>query len=171
MVSRVSHISLPSTYLTSTTQHIDCDADRWSDIYYVPRSVFEDWIFLAGVFEGLKVFHEIAVPTILQVIDDTRQTHPTRSLIEDLGDCWGNCCSSHPSKTDIRGHRCGHRLSFEDEDIWPTHFERLAESRQLLGQPWIRQTPIAAGGKKTGKKTDKKAGSEKSGGKKSRGWR
>jgi hypothetical protein len=111
----------------------NCPCPSWSDLYYIPRQYFSDFITLAEVFAGLNVFHEVAIPTILHIIDETRQSHPTRSIIERLGDCWGDCCASNPTVVDILWKRCGHRLDFTAEDVFNVHFKRLGEEALMLG--------------------------------------
>ncbi|KAJ3178843.1 hypothetical protein HDU85_005036 [Gaertneriomyces sp. JEL0708] len=35
----------------------------WADFYHLPRTVFEDFIYLADIFYKQNVFHEVALPT------------------------------------------------------------------------------------------------------------
>jgi hypothetical protein len=86
------------------------------------------------------VFHEVAIPTILHIIDQTYERRVGRSLIERLGDCWGNCCSSNPTVEDIFWSRCGHRLDLQNEVVTNAHFHRLRQQSLMLGSPLDRNS-------------------------------
>lgn len=105
----------------------------WSDIYYIPKKYFPDYIFLANVFGVFQVFHEVAVPTIVHIIDQSRRAHPSRSIMKRFGDCWGDCCSENPDVRDILSHRCGHRLDYRQNDIVSAHYDRLDKDADMLG--------------------------------------
>ncbi|RDW84823.1 UDP-galactose transporter [Coleophoma cylindrospora] len=107
----------------------------WTDIYYVPRRFFADYIFLSSIFGGFSVFHEVAVPTMLHIIDESRRRHPSRSIIDRFGDCWGSCCASNPNVQDILWNRCGHRLDYVNEKVTAVHYERLGNQTAMLGEP------------------------------------
>jgi len=40
----------------------------WSGLFYVPRAAFEDWVKAARAFSSHDVFHEVATPTIIDMI-------------------------------------------------------------------------------------------------------
>ncbi|KAF2435425.1 hypothetical protein EJ08DRAFT_337087 [Tothia fuscella] len=106
----------------------------WSDIYFIPRRYFRDYIALSDILYAVPVFHELAIPTIIHIIDKTYQSHPTRSIIEPLGDCWGSCCATNPLAEDIMWRRCGHKMDFLNENVTKVHFERLAANSLILGK-------------------------------------
>ncbi|OLN96061.1 CMP-sialic acid transporter 2 [Colletotrichum chlorophyti] len=106
----------------------------WSDIYYIPRRFFADFIFLSEVFAGFGVFHEVAIPTIVHIIDQSRRRNPYRPIIDHISDCWGNCCSSNPKVRDVLGTRCGHRLNYLDEAPTKAFYDKLDAEATLLGQ-------------------------------------
>ncbi|KAK4981198.1 hypothetical protein LTR28_013246 [Elasticomyces elasticus] len=110
----------------------------WSEIYFTPRTHFSGFITLSRVFFINEVFHEVAIPTMLRIIDQTSRTRPRESslnpsLISHLGDCWGHCCASDPTAEDILWKRCGHRLDFAADDVWLVHFVRLDKEARALG--------------------------------------
>lgn len=105
----------------------------WTDIYYIPRRFFADYIFLASVFGGFSTFHEVAVPTMLHIIDESRRRHPSRGIIDRFGDCWGSCCASNPTAHDVLWNRCGHRINYLNEKVSLTHYDRLDTEAQMLG--------------------------------------
>ncbi|TEA11053.1 CMP-sialic acid transporter 2 [Colletotrichum sidae] len=107
----------------------------WSDIYYIPRRFFADYIFLSEIFAGFGVFHEVAIPTIVHIIDESRRRNPHRSIIDHLSDCWGNCCSSNPKVRDVLGARCGHRLNYLEDIPTNAFYEKLDSQARALGQP------------------------------------
>lgn len=106
----------------------------WSDFLYVPRRFFEEYIFLAGKMKEFEIYHEIAFPTILHIIDQTRRVHPSLPVLNRIGDCWGECCNgAPPTKRDLMTMRCGHQLDYRNEDVWKPHFERLEKEASALG--------------------------------------
>ncbi|KAF6828901.1 cmp-sialic acid transporter [Colletotrichum plurivorum] len=106
----------------------------WSDIYYIPRRFFADYIFLAEVFAGFGVFHEVAIPTIVHIIDESRRRNPYRSVIDHISDCWGHCCSSNPKVRDVLGARCGHRLNYLEDVPTNAFYNKLDAQAAILGQ-------------------------------------
>ncbi|KAK1979657.1 UDP-galactose transporter [Colletotrichum cereale] len=106
----------------------------WSDIYFIPRRFFADFIFLSEIFAGFGVFHEVAIPTIVHIIDQSRRRNPYRSIIDHISDCWGNCCSSNPKIRDVLGARCGHRLDYLEEGTINAFYGKLDAQADLLGQ-------------------------------------
>lgn len=106
----------------------------WSDIYYIPRRFFADYIFLAEIFAGFGVFHEVAIPTIVHIIDESRRRNPYRSIIDHISDCWGNCCSSNPKVRDVLGARCGHRLNYLEDVTTKAFYDKLDAQASILGQ-------------------------------------
>ncbi|KAL2876535.1 hypothetical protein SGCOL_008110 [Colletotrichum sp. CLE4] len=107
----------------------------WSDIYYIPRRFFADYIFLSEIFAGFGVFHEVAIPTIVRIIDQSRRRNPYRSIIDHISDCWGHCCSSNPKIRDVLGARCGHRLNYLEEAPTKAFYDKLDAQASILGHP------------------------------------
>jgi hypothetical protein len=105
----------------------------WSDIYYVPKKYFADYIFLSAIFGGLQVFHEVAIPTMIHIIDQSRRDHPSRSILNRFGECWGSCCASNPDIHDVLFNRCGHRLDYLKEDVVNAHYDRLVKEAGMIG--------------------------------------
>ncbi|KAM4062782.1 nucleotide-sugar transporter [Hirsutella rhossiliensis] len=104
----------------------------WSDIYYVPRRLFADFIVLAETFAAFDVFHELAVPTIVNIIAQTRSS-PERSALAFVDDCWGSCCASNPTIEDVITTRCGHRLDYLDENVTGVLYDKIdGQARELL---------------------------------------
>jgi hypothetical protein len=108
---------------------------RWSDIYFIPRAYFVDWIKLSNLFLAAEVFHEVAIPTMVHILDRTYRHLPSLSTVESLGDCWGNCCARNPIREDILWRRCGHRLDYLKEGVTQVHYDRLREETLMLGTP------------------------------------
>ena len=73
----------------------------WSDMYYIPRKHFKDFVKLGRVFAKHNAYHEISVPTMFHIIDQTYRKHPAMSELYRWGDCWGNCCKSNPRKYEV----------------------------------------------------------------------
>jgi hypothetical protein len=109
----------------------------WTDIYYVPKQYFADYIFLSSIFGALHVFHEVAVPTIIHIIDQSRRTHPLLSILQRFGECWGSCCAKNPDAHDILFNRCGHRLDYLNETVVNVHYDRLDNEAGMIGQEII----------------------------------
>ena len=108
----------------------------WSDIYYIPRQYFEDYIYLSRIFFAHRVMHEVAIPTMIHIIDQTRRTNIafTDQIVQSLGDCWGSCCDSNPSAADVLWHRCGHRLDYLNKDVTNLFYGSLDDTAQILGK-------------------------------------
>ena len=118
----------------------DVDLDEWcvgwSDIFYIPRRFFVDFIYLSRVFASFHSFHEVAVPTIVNIIDRTyrRQGHATRSVVNHIGDCYGSCCSPGATIDDVLEKRCGHRLDYGgDATVIAAAYDRLDREAAMLG--------------------------------------
>jgi hypothetical protein len=105
----------------------------WSDIYFVPRRFFADFIYLSNIFATYQVFHEVAVPTMIHIIDRTRRAHPSRSVVNHIGDCYGSCCSAGAHVHDVLDKRCGHRLDYMNTTVIDTTYERLDREAAMLG--------------------------------------
>lgn len=75
----------------------------WSDMYYIPRKYFADFVKLGRVFADYNAYHEIAIPTLFHIIDQTYRKHPSLSILYKWADCWGDCCTSNPRKFDVGG--------------------------------------------------------------------
>lgn len=58
----------------------------WSDIYFIPRRFWADWIFLSGFFNDFGVFQEVAIPTMMKIIDSSRRLNPTQSVMQQYAD-------------------------------------------------------------------------------------
>lgn len=106
----------------------------WSDLYYIPRRFFRDFIFLTGVLSrgGRRSLHEIAIPTILHIIDQSRRSSPFTPILEQIGDCFGSCCDDTATPHDVIWARCGHRLNYLNDELVRTHFGRLDEEAAQL---------------------------------------
>lgn len=105
----------------------------WSDIYYIPRHLWVDYIYLAYTFAAHSVFHEMAVPTILHILDQTRRTNELSSIITFIGDCYGGCCAPGAGMEDLLAHRCGHKLDYRGREVVEAHYERLDYAASVLG--------------------------------------
>jgi hypothetical protein len=106
----------------------------WSDIYYVPRRYFEDYIFFFEFFADptYEIFHEVAIPTITHIIDQSLRENPYIPIVEPISDCWGDCCSSSPTAKDVLKYRCGHRLDYRDDAVRDAFFTKLDAQSALL---------------------------------------
>jgi hypothetical protein len=107
----------------------------WTDIYYIPRRFFKDYIFLSEIFGGFEVFHEVAVPTIIHIIDESRRSHPFIPVTDRFGECFGSCCDGNPSEADVLWHRCGHRLDYLNDAVIAAHYTRLETEAKAIGEP------------------------------------
>lgn len=105
----------------------------WSDIYYVPRRFFADFIALSEIFVRFTVMHEVAIPTILHVIDETRRANRFMPVLDRFGDCWGSCCASGPKAEDVTWARCGHKLDYRNEPVVNAFYDKLDSQAAMLG--------------------------------------
>jgi hypothetical protein len=75
----------------------------WSDMYYIPRKYFADFVKLGRVYADHDAYHEISIPTLFHIIDQTYRKHPSLSILHRWADCWGDCCTSNPRRFDVSG--------------------------------------------------------------------
>ncbi|CZR70206.1 uncharacterized protein PAC_20107 [Phialocephala subalpina] len=111
----------------------------WSDIYHIPRRFFADYIFLSSFFKDFGCFHEVAIPTIMHIIDQTRRVHETQSVMTQMGECWGGCCTGGPGVREVMTHRCGHKLDYlhgGGQIVATAHYQRLEDEAKMLGKPY-----------------------------------
>ncbi|CAF1493210.1 unnamed protein product [Adineta ricciae] len=107
----------------------------WSDIYYIPREFFRDYITLGNVFYEAGSFHEVAIPTMINIIDLTYRLTPYHSVVTRLGDCWGDCCTNGAKPEDVKRKRCGHRI-----DLTKTHMKDTLVMILELGARYLNKT-------------------------------
>ncbi|KAH9217737.1 nucleotide-sugar transporter-domain-containing protein, partial [Leptodontidium sp. 2 PMI_412] len=106
----------------------------WSDIYYVPRHLWVDYIYLAAFFGARDVFHEIAVPTIMHILDQSRRKRELSSIVNFIGNCYGGCCAGGANLEDLLSHRCGHKLDYAgDRNVVAAHYDSLDYAASILG--------------------------------------
>mmetsp|Transcript_11616 Transcript_11616/g.22583 ORF Transcript_11616/g.22583 Transcript_11616/m.22583 type:complete len:460 (+) Transcript_11616:295-1674(+) len=85
----------------------------WSDLYYIPVKAAHDFVTLSEAFFRHQVFHEAAVPTILNMLTNGSR----RENEEVLSDCFGCCCCDmdHINPWDVIGKfPCAHRIDMSD---------------------------------------------------------
>lgn len=108
----------------------------WSDIYYIPRHLWPDYIFLSAFFGSTNSFHEMTIPTIINIIDQSRRNKPLTSIINWLGDCYGGCCNRGGSVEEYTAHRCGHSMDYVGTKVVVArHYDMLDKAAQTLGKP------------------------------------
>ncbi|PHH60340.1 hypothetical protein CDD81_1825 [Ophiocordyceps australis] len=107
----------------------------WSDIYWIPRRFFADFVLLSHVFARFKVFHEVAIATMLHIIDLSRRNASAQSLVSLIDDCWGSCCSSNPTVNNVLETRCGHRLDYLQPAVYQPYYDKLDRQARILHQP------------------------------------
>jgi len=97
----------------------------WSDAFYLPRSA---WHLFANIsaFVG-SVFHEVAVPTVLQIL---HRHHGVPLQLERR--CWGGCISAAQRADQIPMYPCGHRMDLSDQTTRDTVSSMLAEDLKAL---------------------------------------
>jgi len=99
----------------------------WADAFYVPRSA---WGMFANVSHELgPIFHEVAIPTILQIL----HRHHGVPLQLD-GRCWGGCCGGCRTTATILNHPCGHRMDLTQQAVRDTLASMLKEDLRTLGR-------------------------------------
>ncbi|PHH66650.1 hypothetical protein CDD81_6487 [Ophiocordyceps australis] len=104
----------------------------WSDIYYIPRRFFGDYILLAEVFKRFDVFHEVAIPTMMHIIQQTEQKRSKTTSLEIVKDCWGDCCATVKDIKDVLSTRCGHRLDYLNEPVVDAYYKKLDSQAAIM---------------------------------------
>jgi hypothetical protein len=109
-----------------------------SDLYYIPRRFFADFVFLSHVFGELQVHHQLAVPTMIHIIDQTRRVNPYRSSVDRIGDCWD---SENVDSETVLEFRCGHKLDYHDSSTTLAFYSKLEQEASALGKPFEQAEP------------------------------
>ncbi|UJR07176.1 hypothetical protein I4U23_011464 [Adineta vaga] len=119
----------PNRFITD--ENIMCGG--WTDIYFIPRRFFDDFIVLSDAFHKSRSFHEIGIPTMFNMIDLTHRSTPFHTVITHLEDCWGNCCTYGAAINEIKTKRCGHKIDLANDQIANALVEFLkSESSYLI---------------------------------------
>ncbi|KAF2395650.1 hypothetical protein EJ06DRAFT_484915 [Trichodelitschia bisporula] len=130
---------MASTVIKSYLPNYDVDPEQfcvgWSDMYYLPRRFFADFQHLSTIIASARIMHEIAIPTLWNIIDRTYSPHPSRSVIYRWSDCWGGCCDSGVKPGELAQKRCGHKLDYLNWETTRLHYDLLKTNAPLLGQP------------------------------------
>ncbi|RCI17269.1 hypothetical protein L249_3151, partial [Ophiocordyceps polyrhachis-furcata BCC 54312] len=103
----------------------------WSDIYYIPRRFFADYILLADVYNQFDAFHELAIPTMLNIINNSQQSNT--SVVKLVEDCWGSCCDTIAKPDQVLKNRCGHRLDYLNQPAVDQYYAKLDAQAKLTG--------------------------------------
>ncbi|KAI1075284.1 nucleotide-sugar transporter-domain-containing protein [Whalleya microplaca] len=125
-------------------QHLFCTG--WADFYYIPREFFEDYIYLALAFHERLTFHEVAIATMIHIIDESRRRIPGRSIISRFP-AWGSCCAGEePSVREVMFHRMGHKLHYDAENQLPVEafYAKLDRDGRMIGKEipephWVKE--------------------------------
>jgi hypothetical protein len=87
----------------------------WSDLYHVPRALLADFAELMGLYVRHTVFHEVAVPTILNILSNGSANEEVISF------CWGCCCcdldAGAAAAPILESHACAHRVDLRSEAV------------------------------------------------------
>lgn len=116
----------------------------WSDFYFIPRHLFVDYIYLSAFFGATNSFHEMAIPTIVHIIDQSRRKNPWTSIMNWIGDCYGGCCNRGGDMESYNAARCGHAIDFTARSgVVEGHFSQLDKAAATLGKPcpapeWVK---------------------------------
>jgi hypothetical protein len=91
-------------------------------------------VYLSAFYGAENAFHELVVPTIMHIIDQTRRKRDFQSVINFVGHCFGGCCSPGADMNQLMSHRCGHKLDYiGDQQVIDAHYERLDRQAERLG--------------------------------------
>ncbi|KAF4962840.1 hypothetical protein FSARC_9083 [Fusarium sarcochroum] len=137
------HYHLKSQLASAQLDHLDLGfaidihefCVGWSDIYFIPRKFFKDYIVAAPIFKSFDVFHEVAIPTMLHIVDNSHRDNRYVPAMELFADCWGYCCADNPTIYDVTTYRCGHRLDYRNKEVTSAFYSKLEEEARILGHP------------------------------------
>ncbi|UJR07104.1 hypothetical protein I4U23_011392 [Adineta vaga] len=100
---------------------------------------FDDFIDSGNVFYDVGSFHEVAVRTMINIIDLTYRSTPFHTVITRLTDCWGDCCTNGASPDDIKRKRCGHRIDLTNDALRNTLIDILDSQKIFLNRTILRK--------------------------------
>jgi len=87
----------------------------WSDLYYVPIGLALEFADLMTLYYWHRVFHEVAVPSILHILSNGSMEE------EVVSECFGCCCCDIAPQLEpaavLRGRACAHRVNLRDERV------------------------------------------------------
>lgn len=102
----------------------------WTDLYHIPTHAFADFVELGQLYLGHRVFHEVAIPSALNILSNASR-HEHEDVVSD---CFGCCCCEVPKSSDVekllRYYKCGHRLNLADE-LQQEAFARKLRPREM----------------------------------------
>ena len=135
-LKRSSSPSPPSSPVGSGPLNYVFDPDEfcvgWSDIYYIPRRFFADFILLSAVFSSEQAFHENAIPTIIHIIDQTRRpVVPASAASSALQKAF----PKHPKKG--KGRKGKGKGAKPSSDPTKEKQDKAAAEEKLTPAPWL----------------------------------
>lgn len=102
----------------------------WSDMFYIPERLFEDFVTLSDIFYQERVFLEIAVPMMLELLTRYKKVDEYHAM--ETVRCFGGCCVEG-NLDNVHQYRCGHRLDHQRVDLVEAHFGNLKEWAKGMG--------------------------------------
>lgn len=109
LIAGFDAVGTASAKLVPKTTHQTRVCNGWSDMYYLPRTVWADFSRLVPWFG--EVFHEVALPTMFDFL--VRQLGHQETVLK----CWG-CCDCGPAPVSaLFDNVCGHKMDLRDTKI------------------------------------------------------
>jgi len=93
-------------------------------MYYIPYAAFAAFEQIADYFYQERVWWEIAIPTIISLVESVYKINNSR-MKEGDGGCWGNCCTQVSEPSVITKHKCGHKWDTGNEEQRRIILDRL----------------------------------------------
>ncbi|ORZ29513.1 nucleotide-sugar transporter-domain-containing protein [Catenaria anguillulae PL171] len=101
----------------------DLYCSDWSDFYFIPRSLFNDWHTLSDAFLRRVVFHEIAVPTMIELLSQHKAQSEEAVRCSNVGSDRDR--EQQGQVADMKEFRCGRQLDFHNQAMVKAHFDTL----------------------------------------------
>ena len=77
-------------------------------------------------FGAQNAFHELVIPSIMHIVDQTRCKHEFTSIFNFMAHCYGGCCAGGADLNQLMSHRCGHKLDYlGNQTVINAHYEGL----------------------------------------------
>lgn len=111
----------------------------WSDLIFLPASMHRTFRVLAGVFAG--VFHEVALPTILNALPALSRDHSAQ--FKSLS-CAGSCCGAIDLRADWMANMCAHRVALQNISLEDERLRGRCVNHQQT--EWHVRTAASVGG-------------------------
>eukprot|EP00931_Biecheleriopsis_adriatica_P067789 TRINITY_DN41858_c0_g1_i1.p1 TRINITY_DN41858_c0_g1~~TRINITY_DN41858_c0_g1_i1.p1 ORF type:complete len:382 (+),score=33.57 TRINITY_DN41858_c0_g1_i1:74-1219(+) len=112
----------------------------WSDLFYLPKKSFEKFLQIAPYFAS--VFHEVAIPTIINMLG-----HEANISMRPPIQCAGSCCAALESEA-LDKETCGHKVNFALPSVRSSWISAMSKEVENCGHQALVTSDLPAADQK-----------------------